>query len=417
MKCKKSFLLLLAVVSIFTACGKTTSDSAQEPVGQEVSNNPSSKSIQLLSSDMLYGSGNREGYYYAARTENGDTLIHYIDYTADSDIVLCNQPNCSHNGEECAAWFAYCGAPLNLFVDEQSIYILNGGATFDKFTLEHFGKSALPKIEKCNLDGSNRQFVISFQANEAISSMPASDGQNLYFFVTSYSENQSETRLITLDANNGNVVSENAFSQGAPGIIGAYDRMLVIDSPADNFSGNSIFTYNVDTQEIKERYQGERGTCVCRQDTCYILDGTTGKISRISLQSGEETILETDLITKGLMFCSLENVTDKGFVVAGYLEGESSKINMLVELDGSSHVQTIKAQAADEYDKQLNLQIFAQKDNELLVAPIRLNSVMTIPIGENELGDIEELCYRFGWITTEDFWSDQPNYRMIDNAA
>lgn len=129
--------------------------------------------IRYLSSNLPYGSGNESGYYYFAKDENGNSLLRVVDYATLQDVPLCNQPNCAHGDETCPAWFAWAGTEPSVLAADDALCILFPGAPWDGWAFETYGEKALPRILKCNTDGSDRQELARFGASEAFASMPA----------------------------------------------------------------------------------------------------------------------------------------------------------------------------------------------------------------------------------------------------
>ena len=178
-KTKRLFFAAFAACLLLAGCAAPGPE-AEAPAAE-------GDAIRYLSSNLPYGSGNESGYYYFAKDENGNSLLRVVDYATLQDVPLCSQPNCAHGDETCPAWFAWAGTEPSVLAADDALYILFPGAPWDGWAFETYGEKALPRILKCNTDGSDRQELARFGASEAFASMPAADGQNLYIILTDYS--------------------------------------------------------------------------------------------------------------------------------------------------------------------------------------------------------------------------------------
>lgn len=102
----------------------------------------------------VYGSGNDQGFYQVLDNQDGSKNLTYIDYNTQEQIYLCAEPNCAHDSDRCASWIEPGSTQVWPAVVGDQLAIVYGNA------------GANSKIEICNLDGSNRRTLCTFEGGE-----------------------------------------------------------------------------------------------------------------------------------------------------------------------------------------------------------------------------------------------------------
>ena len=296
---------------LFAACLLLAGCAAPGPEAEA----PAAKgdAIRYLSSNLPYGSGNEAGYYYFAKDENGNSLLRVVDYATLQDVPLCSQPNCAHGDETCPAWFAWGGTEPSVLASDDALYILFPGAPWDGWAFETYGEKALPRILKCNTDGSGRQELARFGASEAFASMPAADGQNLYIILADYSSAGGPVeKIVTIGLATGAASADEAVQRAELRIVGAWGRELILQS---GLGRNYYAAYNVDTKELRDLASTDSTAVVFEGSLCF-LDEATGAIRTVSVEDGGVTELATDLLAQcAPQWAMLAGVTEQGYVV------------------------------------------------------------------------------------------------------
>lgn len=369
--------------------------------------------IRYLSSSLPYGSGNEAGYYYFAKDENGNSLLRVVDYATLQDVPLCSQPNCAHRDETCPAWFAWAGTEPSVLAADDALYILFPGAPWDGWAFETYGEKALPRILKCNTDGSDRQELARFGASEAFASMPAADGQNLYIILTDYSSASGPVeKIVTIGLASGAVSADESVQRTELSIAGAWGRELILRSGA----GRSYYAaYNVDTKKLRDLDSTDSTAVVFEGSLCF-LDEATGAIRTVSVEDGGVTELATDLTEQASpQWAMLAGVTEQGYVVQA--SGEDGYHNWLVDFEGRAVRQELQAESTEERDHMRMLEIFARQGEDYLVSPSRSFHTVLTP-GPNGVTYGEDVVdYAFALISAKDFWSGTPNYRAVTRVG
>lgn len=121
-----------------------------------------------------YGSGNRFGYYGIFNNEDGSRNILYTDYQTASQVYLCGQPNCSHDGPACTSWIAPGPESVIAAASDERLFLITssrGGSSY---------------IERCELDGTDRRRVCEFAAGTTLENAVAANDQALIVSVEEY---------------------------------------------------------------------------------------------------------------------------------------------------------------------------------------------------------------------------------------
>ena len=369
--------------------------------------------IRYLSSNLPYGSGNESGYYYFAKDENGNSLLRVVDYATLQDVPLCNQPNCAHGDETCPAWFAWAGTEPSVLAADDALYILFPGAPWDGWAFETYGEKALPRILKCNTDGSGRQELARFGASEAFASMPAADGQNLYIILTDYSSASGPVeKIVTIGLDSGAVSADESVQRTELSIAGAWGRELILRSGAGR---NYYAAYNVDTKELRDLGSTDSTAVVFEGSLCF-LDEATGAIRTVSVEDGGVTELATDLPEQASpQWAMLAGVTEQGYVVQA--SGEEGYHNWLVDFEGRAVRQELQAESTEERDHMRMLEIFARQGEDYLVSPSRSFHTVLTPGPNGATYGEDVVDYAFALISAKNFWSGTPNYRAVTRVG
>lgn len=369
--------------------------------------------IRYLSSNLPYGSGNEAGYYYFAKDENGNSLLRVVDYATLQDVPLCSQPNCAHSGETCPAWFAWNGTEPSVLAADDALYILFPGAPWDGWAFETYGEKALPRILKCNTDGSDRQELARFGASEAFASMPAADGQNLYIILTDYSSASGPVeKIVTIGLASGAVSADESVQRAELSIAGAWGRELILRSGTGR---NYYAAYNVDTKELRDLGSTDSTAVVSEGSLCF-LDEATGAIRTVSVEDGGVTELATDLPEQASpQWAMLAGVTEQGYVVQA--SGEDGYHNWLVDFEGRAVRQELQAESTEERDHMRMLEIFARQGEDYLVSPSRSFHTVLTPGPNGATYGEDVVDYAFALISAKDFWSGTPNYRAVTRVG
>lgn len=366
MKRSNRLLAILTACLLLAGCGAAPAPSGgsgtapAESETAQVTLPTASGGLEALGRDTAFGSGNSSGYYYLSALDGGAFLLRYIDYATGQDLPLCSQPNCSHSGETCPAWFAYSGTSANVYATDQQVFVTFNGSPWDSDAFAEYGEAALPRVLTLAPDGSGRRELARFGASDAFTSLPAAGDGIFYTIVTDYGEGEGsgEKRIAAIDLATGKVTTDDSVQRREMRIVGAAGRELVLQSMVSD-TLSAYAAYNVDSGELRDLYNGsEPVSAACRDGALILLETKTGTLRYIQIATGQETTLSTDLFSgRSLDFVTLAFVTDAGYVVQAY-QGRTA-YNFLIDQTGKTTRQELFADSTDPHDKLRMLDIFA----------------------------------------------------------
>ena len=113
------------------------------------------------------GSGSSDGYYYLARQDGGDFVLHFVDYATLEDAAVCSA-GCTHTDEGCTALFSWDGCDIRVYAAQDRLFVVYCGEA-----KEQTGKA---RVISCGRDGSEQRELARFGASDFIDSAPAWDG-------------------------------------------------------------------------------------------------------------------------------------------------------------------------------------------------------------------------------------------------
>ena len=342
------------------------------------------------------GSGSSDGYYYLARQDGGDFVLHFVDYATLEDAAVCSA-GCTHTDEGCTALFRWDGCDIRVYAAQDRLFVVYCGEA-----KEQTGKA---RVISCGRDGSGQRELARFGASDFIDSAPAWDGQRLYLLVSSFNEGKAERRLVSLDAATGEQKEQTGLPPLDTAVEGVFGRQLVLRFGEGTQAGWGL--WGVDTGAWQELVRGERPiSAACTGDTLYVLENESGRIRGLPLAGGEETTLATDLNQgRQLAQARLLAADEGGFLVRGEEEGVFG--HYLIDPQGHAVKQTL-ATTGEFGDHPL--EVFAEAEGNCLVAREYSVSQVEIPGPEGETEMVGEERYTFALLPKEDFWADRPNY-------
>lgn len=334
------------------------------------------------------------GYYYLARQNGGDFVLHFVDYATLKDSAVCSA-GCDHTGEGCTARLAWDGCDIRVYAARDRLFVVYGGEAKEQ--------AGTARVISCERDGSHRQELARFGASDFIDSTPAWDGERLYLLVSAYEEGEARRRLVSLDAATGEQKEQTGLPPLDTAVEGAFGRELVLRFGEGTQAGWGL--WNVDDGSWRELVRRERPvSAVCAGDALCLLENGTGSILCLPLAGGEETTLATDLNQgRSLAQAQLTAAGDGGFLVRGEENGEFD--NYLIDPQGHAVKQTL---ATTGELGGFPLEVLAEAEGAYLVA--KEYSVQQVELPEDE-GMVDEMRYTFALLPKEDFWADRANYK------
>ncbi len=388
--------LLLAAV-LLTGC--TAKEQPGGPVGPD---------MQLLGGGHgeQPGRADAAGYYSLENPAGtvGARWLFYTDYEKGTRGYLCGDMDCDHSTASCTAWV---DAPVG---DSVSVYTAG-----DRLYLFHSGRDTFSgscRIEQRALDGTGSRVVYTAERSTSIGGMSAAwDGQALYFITTDTSTSPRDNHLCRLDPETGEMAqlcvlpSETVFFSDT-----VQDKLLlrINDAPGDSPEGRYMLVDGqgncIDSpvpadwrgwQPLQARSKYLDGGCI------YTLDGDTGNVYAMDVQTREETLLANTPADQEYVIYA--KVAGHLVLVSYDFDHPGDQILSYTVNCATGQVQEVSRLTYDDYGEEHILRILAVVGDRLLT--VSRAYTVTLPAQPNDKGITEEQWPReqYAFITVQDY--------------
>lgn len=251
--------------------------------------------------------GDERQYYFRESVDNTETLVRYriADLTECTDYIPCDVEGCTHDSENCPAVAPYAFGYQPWVLNENTLLAMEYSFDEERTTLFLMDRECHNRRELATLDNCNL-FSYSDQAY--------TDGQALYV----RGEQNDQDGLYRVDLADGTLTEVYSFSLGASYIVGAIGRTylveqslvtypdptgdLIADAQAEPSGTKTQLLLNVDTGETRElrTFSSEDGSLnaietYVADDVCYSFDSSTGALSTLDWNTGEEHLITDQL--------------------------------------------------------------------------------------------------------------------------
>lgn len=359
------------------------SSSAASTAGSAENKAPSQTKLRWFHS-INAGYAAEKGFYRvksSAGEDKASTRISYIDYASKTEVPLCNQPQCDHNNERCAAMlFADGFIQTSIFGMDDSLFLLSSkqqksqAGTDGGAFVQMQNTMALYQM---NADGTGRTEVLEIgEAYQLGGSLAAGNG---FLFISAVKivadAVVAQPVVLKIDPARGSV-EELQFG----GVMcGVYNETIVISKTgygdlrgmsdaeamaAIRNSKNTIVTYNPATGETKEHaaipandiihsfIDGNRLIYTPGSDALYFVDLETGETGTLTekLPGRFSTFSQAD----GKLGCSFDdgaalNAQTSHCLAVSCKDGSSTPFTLYTRQSVSRHPVDILADAGDRY--------------------------------------------------------------------
>lgn len=364
----------------------------------------------------ISGYGSDTGYYSFRLREDASASLCYLDYASGREIVLCSQPNCTHDSDACPAWYPFDNGLRAVPVGDRLIVLQGGSPNY----VDLLGADATPKIQVMNPDGSDRQEVFAFPAGSWVSTLPrggfARDDRYLYFTVTDQSAGANARTLCAVDGE-GKVFALCALPEDEERIAGGDGQSLILTCMpgSSNLEGTQTYTTQVlrldlTTLQVTALFSYPADAQgVCGQGTYYVLAGNT--LQGYSLTDGS-LLSEAEADIPGVQ--TLYGVYDGRLLISGYTEeGEPLYYGIDTETGARTDLPYIFAQEGTVAFGEV---LAAAGEDYVCIAGIQ-NEPVTYPANPGEEPVRSSwMSPAFGLTDRESFWAGA-EMKAIPRAA
>ena len=455
---KKIVILLLALTTLLTACGKndgTSQQSSATPQGQTVSSNQteSETSGGISNWDKLSMNWNGKlGVYSAVEpkalasggkatmvgTSSNYFLLTFFDYSKLDGTVLCNKPNCRHDSDACNAYFSVKGSSKEssvLFGLNDKIYVIANGTVYSM-----------------NEDGTNRSKIMQIPSKYTAQSTKTTAfliGDKVYL-ETDYladvkvdkngnlpaDDNGSRTALFMLDigAKTYKQLYEYKTQESSQwmGIIGNKAYYLYQDdftplkdhtqAEVDaqyNGRNTKIFARDLGSGNRTDLFSGksdEYDQVILRGSALFYQDRKTGEIIRYNPESGEKKALVSNLKTY-IKFLSMDIQNNKLFYTVDYYDADlyhkepTDNETCYVDID-SGKATKIGYRISRDDGKTDTFSGFTKETGDYYILPLKYE-MGTVSGGSGYVGYDYVKATHYGKIKKQDFWNGKYDVQQI----
>lgn len=367
------------------------------------------------------------GYYELLPRDDGSFNIAYTDYQTATRIYLCNRPECKHFDTSCTSWLSSedCAGGVGLFTDGNKLYVQRQGTGTEIGHPETMTGRSPSKIIEMNLNGSNRKELLVLTGSDSIWGAIAADKNHLFFLLDSVIQINDELSvkrtLVAFDTETQDIVHLKEFELYTHLVGTSSDGLVlkVIEQGAGNQTQSSIYLFNLSNgnfEKIKQ-WNGSHIISQVSNNILYCIDSKNAQLSAVHLDTGDETVITTELpLHKDDTIIRL-GIWDNHFMYRVYERGShiaSDIHDYSIDLkDGHYFENTLKYTA---FNITSSVNILAESNNYFLVGyDKRSRSTKQIgPDGTSYSLEIDELLQ--GLIKKEDFWNNHAQYVPIDNT-
>lgn len=431
---KRSLFILflcLCLTCSLGACGDKNN------TGEGMVTSPNGKNaIKQLSR----GCYNEYGYY-----ECRGSLIYFFDVESKQKIVLCNNPNCKHNSDECNAYVNSKAKPANEIVFSADS---NSESSFYSSTMFIFAEGDRLYILltdgtmlSMKYDGTDRKTIAEIDSKYSFGEAYMLGREIIilaYYSVQEQGEIVEKACFITYNIDTHKWKQGEAFdgiearTGRAKGITD--DKKVIFyhrDEPSvipkgtpikeaikiENSAKCQVYSVNVDTGERKDIYSGTLGDCfdiTMLNEKIYFYSENNEQLSEMNPQTGEISVL-IDKYPASVMFGTpvgnclvigrskdiIKDITDSQNTenhVSEFFNVETKELTEAYEIE--SNVDWLE-----------NFEGILAETQDYYVMPYKMDYIVEY----NEYGEpIPQLKeQKIGLISKKDFWNKNYNFEEI----
>ena len=441
---RKRMAILLACLLFLSGCGQeqTAREKVSSTSGTVQGDEENiGEGFEMVSSTDYnnYGCGTEDGFYSVVSNEDQSKNLMYIDYASKKQVYLCDQPNCTHDSEQCNSWIAPCGGTVVPVVWQDCLFLI-------------FNSIGQCKVVRMDVSGHNRETFFIFETVTSVENAMAANDRYLIFSVRQSvqdgSEVKSVSKLIALDlmqAQMREVFSVEQLEETKQtescymtfkGVSDAGFIVEIIQQEPYEENTNDVepnpqighriyhIPFSGEKEEQIAAYSNQEAQCAVYGDSLYYVESQSGRglcLFRINPQTKERKLLAEHLAAEPSSTASeplpedvvFRNLVDD-WLIMNILTKEYIAENKNIELVFTG----VAVNTASGESRKISLtnyfnattapiEILAQTRENLLVYSD------TQPRKEDPL-HVGLLAREIGLISKEDYLASIPNYQPIE---
>lgn len=281
-------LLLLVALSACSNYAESSGDdfSKSEPeINESTHDDQYGKTINISKSSYACS---KEGVYELRSLHPNSVNIVYTDFEKAQTLVLCAQPNCTHDSSSCVSYIPIENGDLEptIMCNNESLIIVKEGA----------GQTESPYIAVAELNGSNRHTIATYKSNQFLRGDFMADSRFLYFILQEVDENEyvsTSLEAVDLQHEKQDELLQLPDSDKMYALMGAYeDSLFLLEMNTNDPNGDrKIYEINPENPNLSNilfQYNAENEYVLIENPFMYIMREKDNVVLRIELSSLDE---------------------------------------------------------------------------------------------------------------------------------
>lgn len=346
-------LVALSACSNYAESKGEDSPQTETEISESTHDEQYGKTINISKSSYAYS---EEGVYELRSLHPNSVNIVYTDFEKAQTLVLCGQPNCTHDSASCVSYIPIENGNLEptIMCNNESLIIVKEGA----------GPTESPYVAVADLNGSERHTISTYKSNQFLRGDFLANSRYLYFIIQEVDENgvvSTSLETVDLQQESREELLELPNKDKMYALMGAYDSSLFLLEMSTSNPGGERTIYEIDPDNpsinnVLLRYNAENEYILIENPYLYIMREKGNTVTRIELRKfddNEKTNTEKqETITypfdKNAYKALLEPSSDgNAFIYEYYQDGAFRKTYLDIEA-GETHEITLISEYSQE---------------------------------------------------------------------
>lgn len=422
MKRKKCLIALLLLV-VLSACSSYVESRDDNPPqnGTEISEDTHGEQYgKIINISKSSYACSKDGVYELRSLYPNSVNIIYTDFEKAQTLVLCGQPNCTHNSSSCVSYIPIEEGNLEptIMCNNECLIIVKEGA----------GPTESPYVAVAELNGSDRHVVTTYKSNQLLQGDFLANSRYFYLIVQEVDDNgvpSFSLQEIDLQHDRNIELIQLPNTDKMYALMGAYGgSVFLLEMDTNNVNGErkiyEIDPANPNLNNIFLCYNAEQEYVLVEDPFLYIMQKEGNNVTRVLLsKDGEDkeqgyTSMENQdkisyLFDTDAYKTLLEPSSDgNAFIYEYYNEGELRKTYLNFETGDTREIIL-----TSKYSKK-PMQILATYKNRYFVLYDRKEKALEADNG-NSYGVAFENQYAL--ISMNNYISGEPEFEFIRDAV
>lgn len=415
----------MIICTIFLlGCQRTNSpnnspeDKSDELFGQNVA------SYTVVTARMLFATQyatTEDGCYETLECSNGTGNVLYTDYDTGRKQFLSSNLSSKFNDESDTSWLESVFGGTSTFIAGEKLYVLKRGKNKEGDSTDKYRTYFV----RMNLNGSDhKKFYIPANVVIDEGSVIIFDGEKFYFMAVEYDNSQEKViatrKILSLEITKGKIDNILEMKKDIyDTLIGGYDNKFILQRIQSESNKETpiirIVEASVDNVEtvVYQKEDPQEAVIVFKEEL-FAFNSKNNKLTMKNLKTDKEDSIKIEIPN----FAPSQSILLVGDFFDRHLFFNVENKETQKSEKYSLQVDTKKMQKQSLYNDDLFVGIYAETKNNFLV--ITGEKVVTYPaLSPDKITYFDEnrYVYQLALIDKEDYWSNLPSYRFIEDKV